>query len=394
VDLSIRPVRTAGDLARFIDVPWRIDRALGGDPHWVPPLRLGVKAILDRRHPFWRQSRRQLWLAVQDGKPVGRIAAILNQAHLEHWRDETGFWGFFESIDQQEVADALLSTAETWLAEQGCAVAVGPVNPSPHYEMGILIEGFDAPPHLMLTHNPPYYADLLAAAGYEKARDLYAYLIPGENVRLDGKVRRVGETLERRWGVTVRAGEMRQFAREAAIIHRLYNASILGQWGFTPIDEPEFAAFAADLKRILDPDLVLFAECRGEPIGFLLALPNLNEVLIRIRDGRLLPFGLPKLLWHRRSVKSVRVILVGMLPEWQRRGVGSLLYSEITRRVLGKGYLGAEMSWVLEDNVLMNRAARLLGGHVHKTYRVYRKTLGAAIGRPSADGSAGDREGS
>ncbi|MFY9820739.1 MAG: GNAT family N-acetyltransferase [Thermoanaerobaculia bacterium] len=379
INVDLRPVRTARELAQFIDIPWRIDRALGGDPCWVPPLRLGVKAALDPRHPFWQRNERQLWIAFQEGAPVGRIAAILNREHQEHWRDATGFWGFFETIDQPQVAGALLSAAEAWLLERGCDTAVGPVSPSPHYEMGILTSGFDAPPYLMLTHNPPYYPGLLAGAGYEKAVDLYAYLIPSDGVELAGKVERVGEVLERRWGVTVRTGEMRHFAREAAIIHRLYNASMLGQWGFTPIGESEFAAFAADLKRILDPDLVLFAERRGEPIGFLLALPNLNEIFLRIRDGRLLPFGLLKLLWLRRSVRSARVILIGMLPEWQRRGVGSLLYREIARRLVEKGYADAEMSWVLEDNVLMNRAARLLGGFVHKTYRVYRKGLRTSL---------------
>jgi GNAT superfamily N-acetyltransferase len=373
--VDLRIVRTSGDLARFIDVPWRIDRALGGDANWVPPLRLGVKAALDERHPFWRQNRRQLWIAYENGKPVGRIAAILNREHLEHWHDYAGFWGFFETIDSPEVSGALLAAAEGWLAEQGCRMSVGPVSPSSHYEMGILIAGFDTPPHLMLTHNRPYYPALVAAAGYEKAVDLYAYLIPKDRVTLAGKIERVGEALERRWGITVREGEMRHFAREAAIIHRLYNSSMLGQWGFTPIGESEFAAFAADLKRILDPGLVLFAERGGEPVGFVLALPNLNEIFIRIRDGRLLPFGLLKLLWYRRRIRSVRVILAGASPEWQRRGVGSLLYSEITRRIIAKGYAGAEMSWVLEENLLMNRAATLLGGFVHKTYRVYRKTL-------------------
>jgi GNAT superfamily N-acetyltransferase len=373
--LSLRTVRTSRDLARFIDVPWRIDRALGGDPHWVPPLRIAVKAALDLGHPFWRNNRRELWIAYENGEPVGRIAAILNQDHLDHWRAASGFWGFFETIDRQDVTDALLSAAETWLREQGCRTAVGPVSPSPHYEMGILTSGFDSPPYLMLTHNPPYYPDRIAAAGYEKAVDLFAYLIPLEGVKLEGKIARVRQTLDRRWGITVRPGEMKHFAREAAIIHRLYNASMLGQWGFTPIGEAEFAAFAADLERIIDPDLVLFAEHRGQPVGFLLALPNLNEALIRIRDGRLLPFGLLRLLWYRRHIRSVRVILAGTLPEWHRRGVGSLLYSEITRRVLAKGYATAEMSWVLEENVLMNRAARLLGGRVHKEYRVYGKEL-------------------
>lgn len=370
--MDLRPVVTRRDLARFVDVAFRIN---GGDPCWVPPLRIAVKAALDLRHPFWSRNRRQLWIAYEDGKPVGRIAAILNREHLEHWQDDTGFWGFFETVDRQDVVGALLGAAEEWLREQGCRTAVGPVSPSPHYEMGILTAGFDVPPHLMLTHNPPYYPARIAAAGYDKVVDLFAYLIPADVVQLGGKLERVGDSLERRWGITIRPGEMRQFEREAAIIHRLYNASMLGQWGFTPIGEREFAAFAADLKRILDPDLVLFAEVRGEPVGFLLALPNLNEVLIRIRDGRLLPFGLLKLLLHRRSVRSVRVVLVGTLPEWQRRGVGSLLYREIARRVIAKGYAGAEMSWVLEDNVLMNRAAHLLGGTVHKTYRVYRKAL-------------------
>ena len=369
--MDLRPVLTARDLARFVDVAFRIN---GGDSCWVPPLRIAVKAALDPRHPFWGKNRRQLWIAYEDGEPVGRIAAILNREHLEHWHDDAGFWGFFETIDRQEVTGALLGAAEEWLRGQGCRTAVGPVSPSPHYEMGILTAGFDAPPHLMLTHNPAYYPARIAEAGYEKAVDLFAYLIPTDAVRLDGKIERAAETLERQ-GITIRAGEMRHFAREAAIIHRLYNASMLGQWGFTPIGESEFAAFAADLKRILDPELVLFVESGGEPVGFVLALPNLNEALIRIRDGRLLPFGLLKLLWYRRSIRSARVILAGTLPDWQTRGLGSLLYREIARRIIAKGYATAEMSWVLEENVLMNRAARLLGGTVHKTYRVYRKAL-------------------
>jgi len=375
MEINLHSVRTSGELARFIDVPWRVDP----DPNWVPPLRLAVKAALDERHPSWRRNRRQLWIAYRDGKPVGRIAAILNREHLEHWRDGAGFFGFFDTINDQAVANALLSKAEEWLREQGCQSAVGPVSPSPHYEMGILTAGFDTPPFLMLTHNRPDYPALLAAAGYEKAVDLFAYLIPTNSVNLGGKVARVGETLGRRWGVTLRAGDMRQFAREAAIIHRLYNTSMQGQWGFTPIGESEFAAFAADLKRIIDPDLVVFAERDGEPVGFVLALPNLNEVFIRIRDGRLLPFGLLKLLWHRRHIRTVRVILAGLLPEWQRRGAGSLLYSEITRRIAAKGYAFAEMSWVLEENLLMNRAAQLLGGRVHKSYRVYKKALDHAF---------------
>jgi len=371
VNAKLHAVRTSGELARFIDVAWRV----GQDAQWVPPLRLAVKAALDERHPFWEKNRRQLWIAERDGEPVGRIAAILNREHLEHWQDGAGFFGFFECIDDQEVADALLGAAEEWLREQGCTSVVGPVSPSPHYEMGILTSGFETPPFLMLTHNRPHYPALIAAAGYEKAVDLNAYLIPVDGVMLGGKIARVGDALGRRWGVTIRAGEMRHFAREAAIIHRLYNASMRGQWGFTPIGEREFAAFAADLKRIIDPDLVLFAEHDGQPVGFVLALPNLNEVFIRIRDGRLFPTGLLKLLWYRRRVRTVRVILAGMLPEWQRRGAGSLLYSEITRRIGAKGYAAAEMSWVLEENLLMNRAAKLLGGRVHKSYRVYKKDL-------------------
>jgi GNAT superfamily N-acetyltransferase len=375
MSLDLHPVRTPRDLARFIDVPWQIDRAMGSNRHWVPPLRIAVKAALDPRHPFWRQNERQLWMASRNGEPVGRIAAILNTEHRRHWRDDAGFWGFFETIDDQEVAGALLAAAEEWLRGQGSGRAIGPVSPSPHYEMGILTAGFDAPPYLMLAYNPPYYPALIAAAGYEKAVDLYAYRMPVDGVQLQGKIERVAETLGRRRGITIRATERRHFDRDAAIIRGLYNASMEGQWGFTPLGQSEFAAFAADLKRIVDPDLVLIAESRGHPVGFLLALPNLNEVFIRIRSGRLFPFGLFQLLWHRRHVRSLRVILTGMLPEWQRRGVGSLLYSEIAHRARAKGYTAAELSWVLEENVLMNRAIRLLGGSVYKTYRVYKKNL-------------------
>ena len=375
MSLDLLPVRTSREMSRFIDVPWRIDRALGGDSHWVPPLRIAVKAALDPRHPFWRQNQRQLWIALRNGEPVGRIAAIVNTEHRRHWGDDAGFWGFFETVDDQEVTGALLRTAAEWLREQGSGSAVGPVSPSPHYEMGILTAGFEMPPYLMLAYNPPYYPALIAAAGYEKAADLYAYRMPVDGVQLQGKIERVSEMLERRRGLTIRATERRHFDRDAAIIRGLYNASMEGQWGFTPLGESEFAAFAADLQRIVDPDLVLIAESRGEPVGFLLALPNLNEIFIRIRSGRLFPFGLFQLLWNRRHVRSLRVILTGMLPEWQRRGVGSLLYREIAHRARAKGYTAAELSWVLEENALMNRAIHLLGGSVYKTYRVYRKNL-------------------
>ena len=367
--VQLEPVRTPKDLSRFIDVPWRID-AVAGDPHWVPPLRIAVQAALDPRHPFWRENRRELWIAYHDGKPAGRIAAILNNEHLRHWRDGAGFWGFFETVDAREVSGALLTAAEEWLRAQGCTTAIGPVSPSPHYEMGILIEGFHEPPYLMLAYNPPYYPALIAAAGYEKAVDLHAYRMPVDSVQLEGKIERVAAALARR-GLTLRTTERRHFDRDAAIIRRLYNASMEGQWGFTPLSEPEFATFAEDLQRIVDPDLVLIAESHGEPVGFLLALPNLNEAFIHIRNGRLLPFGLLKLLWHRRHIRGVRVILTGMLPEWQHRGAGSLLYREITRRARAKGYVTSEISWVLEDNVLMNRSVRVLGGTVAKRYRVY-----------------------
>lgn len=377
MDVHLRPADSAKEIARFIDVPWRIDHALGADPCWVPPLRSGVKALLDRRHPFWQRNPRQLWIAYREREPVGRIGAILNRDHLDHWRDAMGFWGFFDAINRQEVANALLSAAEEWLAQAGCGIAVGPVNPSPHYGMGILIHGFDASPYLLLTYNRSYYRVLLEAAGYEKAADFHAYLIRMETFRLDNKVQRVREALARRWQVTVRTGAMQDFAREAALIRSIYNAAMSGQWGFTPIGANEFDAFAAELKKIIDPDLVLFAEHSGEPIGFLLALANLNEVLIRIRDGRLFPFGFLKLLRGLRRIRSVRVALLGVLPKWQRQGIGSILYADLARRVIEKGYTDVEMSWIAEDNVMMNRAAKLMGGSIHKTYRLYGKKLGA-----------------
>ncbi|MEW6207140.1 MAG: N-acetyltransferase [Acidobacteriota bacterium] len=373
--IEIRPVKSSRERREFLDLPYRLYR---DDPHWVPPLRMAQKDMLDtRRHPFYLTADVEMFIARRQRRAVGRIMAIINHAHNSFHNERAGFFGFFESENDREVASDLIQTAKMWAKERGAAVMRGPFNPSPNYECGLLVEGFDSPPVVMMTYNPPYYIDLLEQSGLRKAVDMYAYRISPGSFILSDKLKSVADRL--RESISVRTVDMKNIRREADIIRSIYNNAWSDNWGFVPMIEEEFAHLTRDLKQIVDPRIVYIAEKKtdsgeAEPVGFFLAVPDINLALKKI-DGRLFPLGLIKLLWHSRRIPSFRIIIMGVIKEHQSLGVASLFYERIYRDVTKCGYEDAEMSWVLENNVTMNRAARLIGGRRYKTYRIYEMEL-------------------
>jgi hypothetical protein len=372
--LNIHPVRSGRDRRRFLDLPYRLYR---GHEHWIAPLRMSQKDILDTaHHPFYKTADVEMFLAERDGKVVGRIMAILNHAHNEFHGEKAGFFGFFEVERDMEAATALLDAARDWLREGGAEVLRGPVNPSTNYECALLIDGFDQDPVIMMSYNPPYYIEMLESYGLKKAMDLYAYFIDAEFFVSSDKLKRVADRFRKKSGITLRLVNLKDFANEVQTLRKVYNDAWSRNWGFVPVSTEEFEHLAKDLKQIVDPKVVYIAE-KHEPesaepraVGFFLALPDLNRALKKI-NGRLLPFGLLKLLWYSRKIKFMRIITMGVVKELQNLGIAAIFYDEIYSKVPWHGYPKGEMGWVLENNVMMNRAADMIGGRLSKTYRIY-----------------------
>jgi len=372
---QVRPVHTRGDLRRFIGLPFHLYR---DDPNWVPPLRVDRQAFFDsRKNPFYRTAEVALFLAWRGDRAVGRIAACVNRDYNEIHGGETGTFGFFESEDDPETAAALYDGAAEWLQSRGQTRILGPLNFSTNHEVGFLADGFDLPPVVMMTYNPPAYLKHAEAWGFRKAKDLRAYRIDHEHPPAD-RIRRIAARIRSRDKVTIRSIDLRNFDREIERIRLIYNEAWRPNWGFVPLREEEFRHIARDMKLIVRPELALIAEAAGRPVGFCLALPNIFELQIGIRSGRLLPTGLFRLLWGlkvRPRIHSVRIITMGVIGEYQKRGIESVFYVETFDRGLALGYTWGEISWILEDNQMMIKAAEALGSVHYKTYRIYEREL-------------------
>ena len=365
--VDIRPLSSAGDVRRFIKFPWSL---YADDPLWVPPLLMDRRKLMDRKkNPFYQHSDAEFFLAMKGEKIVGRIGAIVNHNHNKEHNDKTGFFGFFESIDDQDVAGSLIATASNWLKARGMNAMRGPVTPSVNDEYGLLVDGFDRPPVVLMPYNPRYYPPLLEKTGLKKTKDLYAYLLDEETVFSDRLVR-VTEAIRTREGLTFRALDMKRFDQEVALIKQLYNEAWQYNWGAVPMTDAEFEALAKDLKPIVVPELVIIAEYKGKPIGFALSIPDLNIALKHNKHGYLLP-GLWCLLRYKKAINTVRIITLGVVRERLKTGAAGVLFYETARRCTTNGYRYGEASWVLEDNVMMNRSAELLNASRYKTYRIY-----------------------
>jgi len=354
----------------FVHFPYRFYR---DNPNWVPPLLMDQKVLLNpEKHPFYQHAEARFFLALRDGEPAGRVAAILDHKHNEVHAEKTGFFGFFECIEDRSVSAALFDSARAWLKERGMSRLRGPVNPSQNDDCGLLLNDFDSPPVIMMTYNPPYYRDLIEAFGFEKAMDLYAYFLDGTRP-IPEKLVHVVEALQKRSRVVIRPADPKNFDEECTKIWTVYNRAWEKNWGFVPMTEAEFAHLAKNLRHVVVRGLVLVAEVSIQPIGFSLAIPDMNQVLIKL-NGRLFPFGLLKLLWHtkiRNCMDQVRIVTMGVIEEYRNRGIDAAFYYHTWKNGNRLGYCKGEMSWILENNTMMNRAAEMLGARVYRTYRMF-----------------------
>jgi hypothetical protein len=362
---------------RFIDFAWKVNAK---DPAWVPPLRMSVEDNLDtKKNPFYKHARIRCWNAYRGEEMIGRIAAIVDDRHNEFHGEKTGFWGFFECVNDPAASARLFWVAEDWLKTQGMEVARGPANPSLNHECGLVVNAFDREPYVMMTHNPPYYVDLVEKAGYGKAKDLLAFdMTPAD---FDQRVKRIAEKVKARGKLEIRPINMKRFHEEVGIIREIYNGAWEKNWGFVPMDEAEFKHMAKQLKDVVWPEFCQLGFVNGKPIGFSLSLPDLNQVLKGIPDGKLLPFGIFKLLSGLRpkakKIDRVRVITLGVVPEWRSSGLASVFYYEAYKAANEMNLHGpSEMSWILEDNRDMISAIEAFSGRpAYKTFRLYDKAL-------------------
>jgi len=348
------PVSDGRGLDRFIAFPYNHYR---DDPLWVPQLRRDIHTLLSpSKNPFFQHAEAQYFLANSNGRVVGRIGAIKNDMHNREHHDRVGFYGFFESINDQSVANALWDTAGAWLKQRGFDTMRGPMSPSVNDECGLLIANNGTPPSLMMPYNFPYYQTLHERYGFTKAKDLLAQ-----------------RAAERR-GIKLRSLDMKRFDAEVELIKALYNSAWEKNWGFVPLTEAEIDHLAKQLKPIVVPELVIFAELEGSVVGFGVGLPDFNLALLHNRSGRMFP-GILKVLWYSRKIHRARILLLGVVPEFRGRGVDALLYQKVWENSVKHGMPRGEAGWILEDNALMNKSATQLGFRISKTYRIYDTAL-------------------
>ncbi len=368
--LQLEEVISRRELKRFLRFPWEVYRS---NPHWVPPLlREERKTLTPGIHPFWEHAKRSLFLAYRNGQAVGRIAAIEDRDFIEYHREPTGYFGYFECLNDPEAAGALLAEAQRWLAGRGLKKMIGPLNPSTNGVCGFLLEGYDSPPRLMMPYTPPYYHDLMGGGGLEKAKDLLAYRIPVPK-EMNPRLEKISAILKKK-GLSVRTVRMDDFANELKLIREIYNSAWAKNWGFVPITEAEIKAMAKELKPLVVPELVFFAEYRGKPVGFYLVLPDYNQV-IRKMNGKMGPVQIIRFLLGRKKIDAVRLMMAGIEEEYRKKGLDGMLYLESARTTRDLGYVDSEISWLLEDNLLVIRAAEMMGGTLYKKYRIYQKLL-------------------
>lgn len=372
--VHVQAVLETADLEQFLDLPYQVYK---NDPNWVPPLRSSLAKQLSTQSLIARYCQFQAFLAYRDGQPVGRIVAAINQRLIDKEQQSIGLFGYFECIQDWPVARALLETACQWLRDRGIQTVRGPINLSTHNDCFFLVDGFDAPPKLMMPYNPPYYPDFIEKAGWQKAKDAYAYDFPIADHRLTKQFEK-GYRIAIKSGITFRPIRLKGlgFEEDCRSLYRIFTESFRDSWSSTPRSEEEFLEEAQDLKSLVDPDIFPVAEHNGRMIGFWMALPDYNPVLKRV-NGRLNWLGMLKFLWYRRQINHGRVIAVCAPPEYRRKMVSvALIYLGMKGGQLrGKSYKKAELSWVWEDNLPSRKLIEASGGTIYKTYRIYEKSL-------------------
>lgn len=372
--MQVLEVSTPAHLRRFIDLPYRLYR---GHPCWVPPLRVDIKTQLSPgKHPFYKHTSHAFFLATHNGRDLGRVAVFHNRRHNEVYHVNIGMFGYLDMVDDVAVTGALLEAACCWLERFAATAVQGPYNPDVNGSVGILMDAFDSRPMIMMPYNFPYYAEHLEQLGFSKVKDMWAYELYAER-GTPQRLINLAERMEARGGFTIRNVNLKRFWDELELIKGIYNEAWSENWGALWMDDDEFAHIAKDLKLIVDPDVTYIAEIDGRVAGFSISMPNINEALVHLDDGRLLPLGLFKLLWYKRRITSLRILILGILQPYRRLGIDAAFYLRTFIDGVAKGYTTGEASWILEDNAPMNNALRKMGGSITKTYRIYGQSIAA-----------------
>ena len=368
--VQVKPVNSGRERKLFLNFPWQHYQ---GDPNWVPPIRINQKELVNyKKHPFYDTADIQTFLAWRDGQVCGRIAAIVDHAHNKYNKDNRGMFGFFESVNDRAVSDALLDACREWMQAKGINDMRGPMNPSMNYECGLLTEGFDSPPTFMMTYNHDYYQSLIEGYGFEKSQDLFAFYGHVNMLDdLDEKLHFVANEAVKRFNLTVRPIRSgKGFKEDVRSFLRIYNESLPGQWGFVPLSEAELEHQAAGLKFLIAPEMTTIAEDETGPVGVVFGLLDYNPLVKEI-DGKLFPFGFLKLLRKRKDLSRVRLISTNVLPKYQRWGLGLVLMSRLIPSAMSWGIQDAEFSWVLETNKLSRGSLESSGAQLTKRYRIF-----------------------
>jgi len=370
--IEIVVVEGGSELKDFIDLPWSLYAEY---PRWVPPLKKEVRRLLDpRRHPFWSSAERRLFLARRGSQVVGRIAGIIDRRYNEFHGEQMGIWGFFECADDPAAAATLFSAVETWARRKGMAFVRGPLNPSTNYEVGLLVEGFDYPPALMMTYNPPYYSRLVESCGFAKEKDLLAFLIDGD-YRLPEWMDSMAGRIARKKGIHIRLIRPKDYDAEFALIREIYNDSWSANWGFVPLSDEEMRDIQKSVVSFADPDLAFFIYCEDEPAAVCVIFPDINPLLKRL-NGRIGLLGLLKALLYSRKINGLRLLMFGVKEKYRQLGVPMLAFHHIYEVVRKKRkYQYLELGWTLEENEAINTLAMEASAKPYKRYRIFSKSL-------------------
>jgi len=366
--MNIYPIDSHRDIRAFIEFPYRL---YSDDSVWIPPLRNEQQKQFDpKTNPFLRHCDWQLYLLKDNEKIIGRIAAFVDKIAIDFWKERIGLFGYFECIPDKTASSMLLEAARNWLKEQRCIIMRGPWS-FVSQEWGMVLEGFEPSPVIMAPYNPPYYNDFLVDFGMHKAKDLLCWCISiADGYKIPQRILKLTNSVAKRYGVRVRTIDMKQYDQEVKTFIELSNASIIENWGYSPVTEAEVNAMARDMKPIIQPKGVLFAEDKnGRPIGFAVALPDVN-FLLKGMKGRLYPFGFIKMLWGIPRLRRYRMFALGVIPEYQGKAVDSLIYHALSESIYAQD-LWLEINYVLEDNWLMINGIRKLGAKPLRRYRVY-----------------------
>ena len=377
MSIEIREAKTKKDVKSFIKFPWQIYRADSElNQYWVPPLISDyLKTLNPEKYPLWEHADRALFTAWKNGKMVGTIAAIENRRHNMIHEDKVGFWGFFECINDQEVANALFDKAKWWLKQKGLEAMRGPISPSLNDQCGMLTKGFDSSPVFLMLYNPPYYNDLTLNYGHYLEQELVAWYIDQNLIDKD-RLGRIANLVLKREKVKLRHINMKDFTNEIKRIKEIYNAAWEKNWGFVPMTDKEFDTLAEGFSQVADPDLIYIIEdADKKPVAFSLSLPDMNVPFKHVNGNPFTPWGLAKFLWYKRKIKMVRTITMGVAPEYRNKGLDSIMNAEIIDVAKEKGLFASEMSWVLKINEPMMKVAKAIGGEPYKEYAIYQENF-------------------